>query len=504
LDAPGLQAIGAGEPALPGVSIGHNGHIAFGLTIFSIDQEDLYVYEAREPLQYAYQGVWEQMSVVREVIGVRDAADVEVELRFTRHGPVIYEDREAGAAFALRAAWLEPGMAPYLGSIEYMRARNWDQFLAAMNRWGAPSENQVYADVEGNIGWKPGGLAPIRPNWDGLLPVPGSGAYEWAGFLDMEQLPVEYNPPRGWVATANHMNLPPNYPLQLGWEWRAPFRFDRIAEVLEAIPALSIDDSLRLQTDYLSLPARRLVRVVADLESGVGESAAAQRLLVGWDATLDVDSAPGALFEVWFRCCLRTAVVHEIAVQWDALTAEAAAALGGLHTHHLLSLMEDPDSRLGPQPVATRDRLLRETLSAAFAETARLLGSDPEAWRWGDLHGIELRHLLSEHMPEDLRKLADVGPHERGGSGDTPGSTGYGYPGFRQVSGASFRVVLDVGEWDNSIAMNNPGQSGDPRSKHYDDLFEPWAADRAFPLLWSREKIEAAAETRFRLVPAAP
>ena len=251
---------------------------------------------------------------------------MEVELRFTRHGPVIYEDGEAGVVVALRAAWLEPGMAPYLGSIEYMRARNWDQFLAAMNRWGAPSENQVYADVEGNIGWKPGGLAPIRPNWDGLLPVPGSGAYEWAGFLDMEQLPVEYNPARGWVATANHMNLPPNYPLQLGWEWRAPFRFGRIAEVLEESSALSIDDSLRLQTDYLSLPARRLVRVVAALEIGDGESAAAQSLLAGWDATLDVDSAPGALFEVWFRCCLRTAVVREIAARGDALSAEAAPA----------------------------------------------------------------------------------------------------------------------------------------------------------------------------------
>src|SRR5215210_8287978 len=214
LSAPGMDVIGAGEPTLPGVSIGHNGKIAFGLTIFSIDQEDLYAYETNpeDPSEYRYGGRWEPMEVEHQRIPLRDGEPAEVELRFTRYGPVIYQDYEENIAFAVRAAWLEPGMAPYLGSVNYMRAADWEGFLAAMNRWGAPGENQVYADTDGNIGWKPAGLVPRRPNWDGLLPVPGDGSYEWDGFFNADELPVEFDPARGWVASANEMNLPEDYP----------------------------------------------------------------------------------------------------------------------------------------------------------------------------------------------------------------------------------------------------------------------------------------------------
>jgi len=192
LSAPGMDVIGAGEPALPGVSIGHNGKIAFGLTVFSIDQEDLYVYETNpdDQSEYRYKGRWEPMEVERQLIPLKDGDPVEAELRFTRHGPVIYEDTEENVAFAVRAAWLEPDTAPYLGSVDYMHAEDWDGFLAAMNRWGAPGENQVYADTYGNIGWKPAGLVPRRPDWDGLMPVPGDGRYEWDGFLDADELPA--------------------------------------------------------------------------------------------------------------------------------------------------------------------------------------------------------------------------------------------------------------------------------------------------------------------------
>ena len=169
LVAPGLNVIGAGEPALPGISIGHNERIAFGLTIFSIDQEDLYLYSTSpaNPDEYRYRDAWEPMQIIQETISVKSGAPQTVELKFTRHGPVVYEDRGRRTAFAVRAAWLEPGMAPYFGSVEYMRASNGDEFLAAMNRWGAPSENQVYADVDGNIGWKPGGAGadPAELGW---------------------------------------------------------------------------------------------------------------------------------------------------------------------------------------------------------------------------------------------------------------------------------------------------------------------------------------------------
>jgi penicillin amidase len=282
LSAPGLDVIGAGEPALPGISIGHNGRIAFGLTIFAIDQEDLYVYATNpdEPLEYRYQGRWEPMRVVHDTVKVKGGDDVEVELRYTRHGPVIYEDVERHTAFAVRAAWLEPGMAPYLGSMDYMRATNWDEFLAAMNRWGAPPENQLFADPSGHIGWKAAGLTPIRPNWDGTLPVPGDGRYEWAGFRDMDELPVATNPERGWLATANEMNLPDDYPAYdkvISFDWYASSRAERLAEVFAGDRRFSPEDCLRLQSDAVSLPARRILQRLAQVQADDPTTTAARR-----------------------------------------------------------------------------------------------------------------------------------------------------------------------------------------------------------------------------------
>ena len=493
LSSPDLDVIGAGEPALPGISIGHNGTIAFGLTIFSIDQEDVYVYRTKpgEPDFYEYRGNWLPMDVILESIPVLGGDPRTVELRFTRHGPVLHRDPDRNLAIGLRAAWLEPGMAPYLGSIEYIRARNWDQFLAAMNRWGAPSENQVYADIHGNIGWKPGGLAPIRPNWDGLLPVPGDGRYEWQGFRDMDELPVEFNPERGWVATANEMNLPPGYDVPLGWQWAPPYRRQRIGEVLAANDAMTVADSVRLQTDYLSIPARRLVAVLQDL-APTPEIEPALELLKPWDGELGKDSAAAALFEVWWRDYLEMEVGRRIA---------KTLGIGSLADESLLQIIEQADPRLGESPAQARDEVLRASLKSALADVTKRLGPDPADWRWGDLHRIGLRHLWSARFPDDLRAAAEIDSAPRGGSGNTVGNTSYN-SSFHQRFGASFRMVIDVGNWDASVAMNNPGQSGDPRSPHYKDLFEPWANDEAFPLLYSRGAILEAAEARIELVPA--
>ena len=499
LSSPGLDLIGAGEPALPGISIGHNGTIAFGLTIFSIDQEDLYIYRTKpdEPDFYEHRGHWLPMEVTSEEIPVRGGDARTVELRFTRHGPVLYRDPDRNLAIGLRAAWLEPGMAPYLGSIEYIRARNWDQFLAAMNRWGTPSENQVYADTNGNIGWKPGGLAPVRPNWDGLLPVPGDGRYEWRGYRDMDELPVEFNPERGWVATANEMNLPPGYDVPLGWEWAGPYRRQRIGEVLDAEDAMTVEGAVRLQTDYVSMPARRLLALLRRAKP-IPEATPSLNLLADWDGELAPDSAAAALFEVWWRRHLDPEVGRRIAA-----ALEAGDDPLPVQDENLLRLLETADPRLGARPRRARDEALLESLAAAYADVEERLGPDPAAWRWGDLHRIELRHPMSAHLPDDIRRLADVGPAPRGGSGDTVGNTSYG-DDLNQRSGASFRMVVDVGNWDASVAMNNPGQSGDPRSPHYKDLFEPWADDEAFPLLYTRPAILEAAEARIELIPLPP
>lgn len=511
LSAPGFDVIGGGEPGLPGISIGHNGQIAFGLTIFAIDQEDLYVYELNpeNPLEYRYQDRWEAMRVERDTIEVAGGEPVNVEYVFTRHGPVIYTDAEKGTAFAVRAAWLQPGMAPYLGSMDYMRARDWDEFLGAMNRWGAPPENQVYADTKGNIGWKTGGLTPIRPNWDGTLPVPGDGRYEWAGFYDMDELPGSYNPEQGWVATANEMNLPENFPSDrhITYDWYAPYRRQRIDDVLGAMEAATVQDMVDLQGDYVSIPARRILAALKSLNIPDAQRVDGLGMLLDWDGDLRPDSAAAALFEVWYRRHLRPALLARAVSQLTGRVMNQDVLDGIANKEDLLAdaridleLMESPGDRLGPNPRVFLAEVVPATLTTALADLEQLLGPDRGGWAWGRLHVTRANHPLKAllgSLPEDR---LSVGPLPRGGSGDTVGNTAYG-PNFVQTAGSTFRIAIDVGEWDSSLAMNAPGQSGNHDSPHYTDLFQPWAANEAFPLLYSRESVEAAAELVIKLAP---
>ena len=184
LCAPGIEVAGAGQPYLPGISSGHNGKVSFGFTVFQIDQEDLYVYDldVDNPDRYRYGDGWESMRLVAETVSVKGCENAPVVHRFTRHGPVIHIDPGARKAYALRTVLLEPGAAPYLASLAYLGAADWYELRDALNRWHAPSLSFVGADTAGNIGWATCGLAPVRPNWDGLLPVPGDGRFEWDGF----------------------------------------------------------------------------------------------------------------------------------------------------------------------------------------------------------------------------------------------------------------------------------------------------------------------------------
>jgi penicillin amidase len=501
LNAPGLDVIGAGEPGLPGISIGHNGKIAFGLTIFAIDQEDLYVYRTNpeNSEEYWYRGRWTPMERLVETVDVAGEGPVEVELLFTRHGPVICQSTDRQAAFAVRAAWLEPGMAPYLGSLGYMRAPSAAAFVTAMNRWGAPGENQVYASPDGTIGWKPAGLVPVRPNWDGTLPVPGDGRYEWAGFYDGDELPAVQNPPAGWIATANQMNLPPDYPnadKTVSYDWSAPVRYERIAEVIPARSDWSVQDCVQLQSDYLSIPARRIVPLLSMLGEAPPDLGDAVALLLDWDFRLMPESAPAALFEVWYRRHLRVALLDAALMPLLPDEERGAALERVLPNEDMaadcrvdLGLLLEPGDRLGSDPDAAIRHILASSLRSAVKEVTARLGDDTQDWSWGALHQARLTHPQATALGANNAAWTTVGPVPRGGSGDTVGCTTYSAD-FIQTVGASFRLVVDVGAWDDSVAMNSPGQSGMPSSPHFDDLFEPWSENTAFPLLYSRERIE--------------
>lgn len=501
LSAPGLDVIGAGEPALPGISLGHNGAIAFGLTIFSIDQEDLYVYELNpaDATQYRYKERWESFRVVRESIPVKGTAPQTVDLVFTRHGPVIHLNAAERRAYALRSVWLEPGTSPYFGSTEYMRAKDFNAFRKALVNWGVPTLNQVYADANGNIGWMASGLAPKRPNWDGLLPVPGNGRYEWDGFRRGDEMPWIYNPPDGWIATANAYNIPADYPAKerkLGFEWTNPSRHQRVHEVLGALPKVSLEDSEKLQNDVLSIPARRLLALLAPLSSEDENTKRALAFLRGWAATEHPDSPQAALQEIWQ---LRHLVKG---FRETVLKPEAAAALASTDMNVMLADLESPEARFGENAAAKRDHLLLATLKAAWEEMEKLQGTDPAMWQWGKFHFNLNEHPLAPAVEDVMRIRINVGPIPKGGSDYTLNQSMVRATDFRQMTGPSVRLVVDVGNWDNSRAVNHPGQSGDPENPHYRDLAPLWRGGAYFPLAYTRKAVERVTERVIHLLPA--
>ena len=386
LCAPGFDAIGAGEPAVPGIAIGHNGRIAFGLTIFGADQEDVYVYETHpnDPHLYRYGENWEPMRLVEERFAVKGYPDQTSVLKFTRHGPVVFEDVAEQRAFAIRSVWFEPGSAAYLASLSAMRAKTFDEFRDALRRWGAPSVNQIYADTDGRTAWLPVGYTPVRNNWNGLLPVPGDGRYEWAGFLDPDLLPRVSDPPSGYLATANEMNLPVDWPhgeRPVGFEWVENSRATRINEVLTADTCHSISASCALQTDVLSVPARRVGAILTELVPLDARTARGLELLRSWDHRLAVGSAAAALFEVWWTKHLKPAVfahfVPDAAIRRLLVPGDAES---------LLDVLERPGDSPGTLPVATRNELMLASLAGALEECEAKMGADITKWAWGRLH----------------------------------------------------------------------------------------------------------------------
>lgn len=485
LVSPGWNVIGGGEPTIPGISIGHNEFGAWGLTIHATDAEDMYVYQLN-PLnnnQYKYHGKWIDMTEIKDSIPVKGFGFYHFSLLYTLHGPVLKIIKEKNIVVAVRCAWLEKGGAPYMASLRMNQAKNWEEFKLACSFSHIPGENMIWADRLGNIGWQTVGIAPIRSKSSGMVPVLGDGSKDWDGYIPISERPSSFNPLCNYVVTANENVVPFdfNYPQSVGFSWSDPYRGLRIKEYLGSGKKLSVQDFMHLQTDYLSLPARQILSFIP----GIPEFEKHKKytsLFDDWDYKLNSSSVAASIYDAWER-----AIFTEFKLLF---IPDKVKSLVTPQLKLILDNLTFPDGKFGAQPIQGRNDFLVKTFEKAIQNITIKLGKDSNFWQYGQLNNkyVLLKHPLSAVVNEKIRVKLEVGPAPRGGNGFTANVTGRT---DNQTHGASFRLISDVGNWNHCLATNTPGQSGNPDSPFYKNLFPIWVNNQYFPLYFTRDKILA-------------
>jgi len=495
LVSPGWNVIGGGEPTIPGVSIGHNDYGAWGLTIHATDAEDMYVYELNPSnvLQYKYQGKWLDFLEIKDSISVKGKGMKYFSLFYSVHGPVLKMIIEKNIAVAVRCAWLEKGGAPYLASLRMNQAKNWDEFKLACTYSHIPGENMIWADRLGNIGWQTVGIAPIRNNSSGMVPVIGDGSRDWDGFIPISERPSSYNPSQNYVVTANENVVPLDfkYPNTVGFSWSDPYRGLRIKEYLGSGKKLSVQDFMLLQTDYLSLSARHLVPFISSIPA-FKKYEKFTTFFNDWDYKLTPNSIAASIYDAWERV-----ILSEYKIQF---VPEKVKSLVNPQLKMIIDNLLFPDAKFGSQPVQGRNDFLFKTFEKAVQNLELKLGKEVNLWQYGQLKNkyILLKHPLSAVVNQNTRSILEVGPAPRGGNGFTANVTGRG---DNQTHGASFRFISDLQNWDYCLATNTPGQSGNPNSPFYRNLFPIWINNQYFPLYFSKVKISSVSQINKHLFP---
>jgi penicillin amidase len=450
LSAPGWNVIGAGEPPFVGVAIGHNERLAWGLTITGTDQHDVYIEEVNpaNANEVRYNGAWEPLRIIREHIPVKGEAPRSIEIKFSRHGPIFFEDARNHRAYALRSVMNEPGTGAYLGGLRLAQARDCRDFLEAALYWKAPTENLICGDVDGTISFQASALTPQRKGWSGRLPVPGTGKYEWAGFRT--DLPRLVNPAQGYIATANNnVNVPGYPPVMFKTLNNAMFervkRLDHVINAQLGAKKFTVDDSKQLQHDYYSPRGALEQGMFKGWSARAVDVEKARSMIAGWDAMLSKDSAAAAIYLTWRELVDRAALDYE-------------------------------------RPLQERAPLIEAGLAKAIAQLTQAQGMDWTAWRYGRMH--------TRDFPHPFVPAFDLPTVERsGGSGAVA------------ADGASYREIMDVAEWDRSVATNVPGQSGQPESPFYGNLLPLWDKGDYFTLVYTRGRVDKEAAHRLALRP---
>ncbi|HEX6141118.1 MAG TPA: penicillin acylase family protein [Geminicoccaceae bacterium] len=482
LDAPGFNLAGASLPGVPGIVLGHNGRIAWGLTTTGSDVQDLFIerLDPEDPGRYLTPEGSAAFEVRDEVIEVRDGAPVVLRVRATRHGPVISDLGGAEAALLAQdevaaLAWpaLDPDDTTLQGLFKVMRADGWASFIDALRDVVAPQQNVFYADREGRIGLYVPGRVPVRRAGDGRVPVPGwTGAYDWTGWIPFGDLPHSLDPPTGELINANNQVVPDDYPYLLTTHWEASYRARRIGELI-AGDEHDLARSAAVQADVLSMLARELLPRMLAAPAASERARAALERLRGWDLRMTIGAPEPLIFTAWYRQFTELAYRDELGGLLDSF----GRARGRLVERTLAGSGGWCDD-VGTAGTESCDDLLPAALDLALDELEARLGDDPDAWAWGEVHRAAMRHPIFRTLPV-LGELFGIFPPVPG-DGTT---VNVAHPALRDgaeryasLHGPSFRGLYHLGAPDASRFMSATGQSGHPLSPHFDDLTPLWVA----------------------------
>jgi penicillin G amidase len=512
ITTPELEAIGATLPGVPMIVLGRNAHIAWGATNTGPDVQDLYVERLDGAGEYATPEGPQPFEAFDEVIRVKNRPDVRLQVRATRHGPVISDvlasARAAappGHVLALQWTALRADDLTMQAGVKLQRARDWPEFLAALRDFHSPQQNFVYADREDNIGFVAAGRVPVRkPENDlwGMAPAPGWDArYDWTGFIPFAELPHAYNPSAGTIVTANQRITPPGFRHFISSDWQAPYRAQRIAELLGALPTHSIGSFARIQGDVVSLPVRELLPRLLETRPASEEGRRALARLAGWDGTMDAERVEPLIAWAWWREFSRAIYADEL--------GEAFARNWRARARFITAVLEDRGGQgrwcddVRTAAVETCDALLAATLEAALADLRARYGSDMSAWHWGEAHVARHEHRPFGRVPFLARWFDITVP-----SAGDPYTVNVGRNRmadearpFASVHAASLRAIYDLATPDNSLYIHSGGQSGNILSPHYKTFTEAWARGEYIPMITDRAKLEAAGVRRLLLAP---
>ncbi|GCD89506.1 penicillin amidase [Nocardioides sp. LS1] len=518
-----LDVAGFTFSGVPGVIIGHNQDIAWGFTNLGPDVSDLYL-EKVEGDRWRYDGKLLPLRTRTETIKVRGGEDVTLTVRSTRHGPILSDvsdqladvGEEArvegapalpdGTSYAVALEWTALHPAPTADAIlELDKATDWRSFRAAAADFAVPAQNLVYADREGHIGYQAPGRVPIRKSGnDGLLPVAGwRPENDWTGdYVPFDGLPQVLDPAEGFIVTANQAVIGPDYPYHLTDDWDRGYRAQRIRDLIDSEQELSVDEMAALQLDDHNPIAPTLVPFLLDVKLPRGYHSAGQQLLRTWDFSQPADSPAAAYFNVVWRNVLADTFHDDFDKDlWPDGNERWIAVME--------TLLRDPsnawwDDRTTDTTVETRDDILTRALLEARDELTRRESVSPDDWTWGHLHQLDLQsQTLGKSDIAPVRWLVNRGPWEVGGSSSAVDATSWdAADGYDVTSAPSMRMVVSLGDFDESRWINLTGVSGHPFSAHYTDQTDLWADGETLPWLFTRSAVEDAAKATLTLRPA--